>query len=166
MKPLKQKGDTIVEVMLAVMVIALTVSGAYGVASRSLKAARQAQERGEALKLAEGQLETIKGITSGVVSPAAGDDIFDTSKTFCLKGNDKIEFGSTWGDTIKTLDVDNLDDYPAECGPVNGLYHLTVQTVSLDNNIYQYTVAVRWYRVGSSAKDEVKIDYRLYRGAN
>ncbi|MBP7807567.1 hypothetical protein KA047_03675 [Candidatus Saccharibacteria bacterium] len=161
-----QVGDTIVEAMIAVMVITITIAGAYGVASRSLKAARQAQERGEALKLAEGQLETIKGITSGAVD-APGVDLSETDEVFCLNGVTKHDFGIGWGSTIKPVETDNLDDYPAGCvAPSGGLYHIATQVQQLDTNRYQYTVTVRWFRIGTNAKDEVRMDYRLFLEAN
>ncbi|MCA9342582.1 hypothetical protein KC950_01020 [Candidatus Saccharibacteria bacterium] len=54
------RGDTIVEVMIALAVLGFIIVGAYSIASRSLNATRIAQERGEATKIAEGQLEAIR----------------------------------------------------------------------------------------------------------
>lgn len=54
------RGDTIVEVLIAIAVVSLVLAGAFVSSNRSLKATRTAQERGEALKLAESQVEQIK----------------------------------------------------------------------------------------------------------
>ena len=54
------RGDTIVEVLVAIMVISSVLAGAYVSTRSSINATRTAQERGEALKLAESQVEQIK----------------------------------------------------------------------------------------------------------
>lgn len=55
-----RRGDTIVEVLIATAIVSLTLTGAYASANRSANATRTAQERGEALKWAETQVEQIK----------------------------------------------------------------------------------------------------------
>ncbi len=70
-------GDTIVEVLVAMAVVSLVLAGAYVSANRSTKATRTAQERGEALKLAEAQVEQIKiAVDKGTALPAS----------FCFEG--------------------------------------------------------------------------------
>lgn len=56
---LKNNGDTIVEVLIAVAVLMVVITGGYSIATRSLNGARIAQERSEATMLAQGQLEAI-----------------------------------------------------------------------------------------------------------
>lgn len=59
--PLKQqRGDTIVEVLLAMAVVGMVLGVAFGIANRSVAVGRSAQERSEALKYAETQVELIK----------------------------------------------------------------------------------------------------------
>jgi type II secretory pathway pseudopilin PulG len=71
------KGDTIVEVLIAIVVVSLVMAGAYVLSNNSAKAIRTAQERGEALKLAESQAEQIKiAVDAGTVLPAS----------FCFEG--------------------------------------------------------------------------------
>ncbi len=57
---LGSRGDTIVEVLIAVAVVGVVLTGAYASARSSLNAVRASQERAEALKIAEGQLEMLK----------------------------------------------------------------------------------------------------------
>lgn len=54
------RGDTIVEVLLALAVLGSVIVGAYSIATRSLNGVRVAQERSEATKIAEGQIESLK----------------------------------------------------------------------------------------------------------
>lgn len=53
-------GDTIVEVLIAIAIVSLVLGGAYVSTNRSFQTTRTAQERGEALKLAESQVEAIR----------------------------------------------------------------------------------------------------------
>ena len=53
-------GDTIVEVLIAIAVVSLVLGGAFTSTRRSSNTTRTAQEQGEALKLAESQVEQIK----------------------------------------------------------------------------------------------------------
>ena len=57
---LNNKGDTIIEVMLSLAVLGALITSAYTIASRSLNGIRISQERSEATKIAEGQLEVIR----------------------------------------------------------------------------------------------------------
>ncbi len=58
------RGDTIIEILLAIAVLSLVLSVSYGLSNRSAQAVRQAQERGEAQKIAEEQLEFMRGYFS------------------------------------------------------------------------------------------------------
>lgn len=74
------RGDTIVEVLIAIAIISLVLAGAYVSANRSAKATRTAQEHGEALKAAESQVELIK-----VAARTGAPDIFSAGD-FCITG--------------------------------------------------------------------------------
>lgn len=56
----RSSGDTIVEVLVAIAIVGAVLAGAYTSTRRSANATRTAQEQGEALKLAESQVEQIK----------------------------------------------------------------------------------------------------------
>ena len=72
------KGDTIVEVLIAISVVSLLLAGAYTSTRRSVNATRTAQEQGEALKLAESQVEQIKiSIDSDKLNFAQGNFCLD-----------------------------------------------------------------------------------------
>lgn len=67
-----QAGDTIVEVIIAVLVVATLLTGAFVVTNRSTQAVRDSQEHTEALQALQGQLELLRAAaaTPGIV-PAA-----------------------------------------------------------------------------------------------
>lgn len=163
MMRLQQAGDTIVEVLFAVAVVGLTIASAYGIASLSLQNARQAQERGEALKIAEGQIEAIRAIASNNSATDDGQIFRASSNAFCLNGLQRVDgFDTTWGDIVP-VDADPLDvGYPADC--VEGLYHRAID-VSADSGtpgLYNYEVVVRWFNLGNDRKNEVKLVYRMF----
>ncbi len=64
----QQRGDTIVEVLIAVAMLAFVITTASATTTRSSNTVRASQERGEALKLAQSQVEYIiskQGLTTG-----------------------------------------------------------------------------------------------------
>lgn len=86
-------GDTIIEVMLALAILSLVLGASYAVASRSLRGSQAAQERIEALQIAQSMLETVRlyaikddasvfpAITSNMCFSTALNDISPTPPT-------------------------------------------------------------------------------------
>ncbi len=74
-KQRRNAGDTIVEVMIAMAVASLVLGGSFTIVNRTLANARQAQEHGEALKLAQGQVESLKGLFK--TNPSLKDGVND-----------------------------------------------------------------------------------------
>lgn len=52
-----QHGDTIVEVLIAIVVVASVLGGAFVVSNNSTKNVRKSQEHSEALQILQGQIE-------------------------------------------------------------------------------------------------------------
>lgn len=158
MKHIKnQRGDTIVEVLIAVVVIGLAIGLAYGISSRSLRVARQSQERVEAVKQAEGQIERLKSLAAS----NNNQDIFDRS-VFCIADNNQPQnFGAEYGSSsLKATDT-TLQGYPNNAqgtACVKGLYHLAIYEEQ-DN---EFAVSARWFSIGNTDTEEVRIKYRLY----
>lgn len=70
-----ERGDTIVEVLIAVAVVSFLLAGAYSLSSRSVKTLTDAQERGQALSVASAQVEYLRAAnafsaTSDCFNPA------------------------------------------------------------------------------------------------
>lgn len=88
-KQARQKGDTIIEVMVALTVIGMSLGIAYAITNRSLATGRAAQERTEALKLAETQLEELKVYEQSIA------DLRDNTDDFCLYEGSRVLLSDT-----------------------------------------------------------------------
>jgi type II secretory pathway pseudopilin PulG len=146
---LNNKGDTIIEVMLSLAVLGALITSAYTIASRSLNGIRISQERSEATKIAEGQLEVIRNgfvnarnqeefvkmIAGPVVDYKDGyfapdqelsdsmPEIFPNPYGFCVtEGNGMAK--SILHDELEAQDPSNYDAYP-ECMR-NGIYMIYI----------------------------------------
>lgn len=74
-----QRGDTIVEVLLAIVVVSAVLVGAFAVSNKSSRAVRMAQERSEGTKYAAGAVEIIRDKSEAF----KGAD-----PKFCIDGSD------------------------------------------------------------------------------
>lgn len=81
---LNLKGETIVEVMLAIAVAASVLAGSYYIANRSGQQTRAAAERIEALKAAESKAEILRTVPKSSLSAPALQE-------FCLNNNGEIK---------------------------------------------------------------------------
>lgn len=76
---LRQRGDTIVEVLIVLAVLGLAMSISYATATRSLLQAREAQENGVATVLLQSQIERLRTLK------VSDTTIFTASQpSFCI----------------------------------------------------------------------------------
>jgi len=141
-KRLNQVGDTIVEVLIAVVVVGMAIGLGYGVASRSLKANRQSQERGEALKQVESQVERLKKLATTDTGGPSG--VF-RSGSYCITGD---------ANEIKSADN-------ALC-TVNDRYNLSITLQDpASSTTTQFNITARWEGL-TGKPEETTIIYRIY----
>lgn len=161
MRYLHQKGDTIVEVIIAMAVLGLVLGGAYASSRRSLNATIQAHEHSTALKLAEGQVENLKYL-SEIISPSPAQNIYNTAYdgglAFCINGSSQVVNAATTG-YFAAATATTLTDYSANCNPNSAGYYIAVGRSSA--NIF--TVYVRWDNIHGSGQDQVTLAYKLDR---
>lgn len=146
---LSQAGDTIVEVLIALTVVTSILGGAYITSNRSLNNNRQAQERGEALKIAESQLERLKSSVS-----SGNNAVFTASNSFCLDAANTLQSA-----TIPADQLNNFDAYQTACTVQGGgpIYYTAVTRSGADT----FTVTIRWDRAGGNGRDNISLIYRL-----
>lgn len=151
---LGKAGDTIVEVMLAMTVVSLVLTGAFVSSSKAFHGGRLSQERGEALKLAEAQIENLKALAAtGTV------DIFDASLLVSCTHTEaskpaRKDIGSLT--VMPALDADDFGAYPNECR--DNLYHMSLEYQSSTNLFFARS---RW-EGPTNGRQEVLLTYRVH----
>ena len=161
---LRQNGDTIVEVLIAILIISMVLGGAFAASNRSSRSLQQAQEHTTALKIAEGQVELLKSLS-------AGNSIYNAADLFCIDssgtvhtdwikdstGTNPITINSP-GPSMPTTNsaADNLNY--GNCRVPGGVtYNYAVDRLS---NPVVFVVHVRWDSIQGDGHDEVTLSYK------
>ncbi len=149
----KERGDTIVEVMVVLAVLGLAIGIAYATANRSLLNARQAQESSNATEIAQSQVEALQSLGCGSGNPVCDPNVpsnpshqlFHQAHPFCIDT------------TTNPYQVKPSSD-PA-C-TINLLYLIKI---TYDNNpaSHNFKVVVSWDDVLGQGTDTVTMNYRL-----
>jgi type II secretory pathway pseudopilin PulG len=158
LKPLNKSGDTIVEVLIAMAVVAVVLGGAYTSANRSLNSTRAAQERGEALKFGESQAEALSTLAGSTT--ISENSIFNTdNNVFCVPETtySPVHFNSYDPSTANLADTD-FSKYPDQCKFDRYNTSITYDTSNPDSRGFR--VLVRWERV-NGGRDEISMYYRV-----
>jgi Tfp pilus assembly protein PilV len=145
-------GDTIVEVLIAIVILSLILTGAYVSSNDSLLNIRDAQERVQALGVAQGQVETLRAQATTLFAAGANVAYLGNSgiaPTFC--------FNST----------NTFQDYtssPTSCEFSTIPYQVQIQGLGTTPGALTNTfkVTVTWSSVSPNVpKDELTIYYRV-----
>lgn len=139
-----KRGDTIVEVLLAIAIVSAVLAGAYVTTNRSLRAGRDAQEASEALELAEGQVERIKSLSA---LPVVGRNIYSPSLVgFCITSSLEI---------VTIADLSDINSYDPKCK--SSFYSIGVEKIT-DK---RYVARVQWPGILNSPVRKVELVYRV-----
>ncbi len=151
---LSQKGDTIAEVMISCAVTALILTSAFILANHSVKSTRQAQERSEALNIAQGQLENF---TNELIT---GGSIDLGGNAFCLQDGTALAPDVTFISHGPLLLPPDDPFYPLECRRQN-LYGIAITRTdpALPNT---YDITVSWPSINGDGYDDVVLTVRNY----
>jgi prepilin-type N-terminal cleavage/methylation domain-containing protein len=141
----RQRGDTLVEVLIAIAVVSMILGGAYVTTNRSLYATRSAQERGNALKLAESQLEQLKGLVASDPSSIFGGS---APNPFCISAS---------GAVVADTDPDCAVDTSGAATTVEPIFHISMARAG-----NTFTLTENWVDVGGRHTDKLEFKYRVY----
>lgn len=148
---LNTAGDTIVEVLLAVVVVGAVLTGAYVSSNQSLNADRASQERAEALKYVESQIDQVKANVAAASAQPTGSG-------FCFKQDGTIQV-LPGGTPSSSAAADDFSKYTnCDPGSIPDGYNLSVVRNSAND---VYTVRARWTHVAGSNRDEIVMLYRV-----
>lgn len=141
---LAERGDTIVEVLISIAVISMALGGAFVTTNRSLQGTRQAQERVNATKLVEGQLEQLRSIAASNSAAIFGAGV---PASYCITSSSTVVASSNSACAVNTSGT------PTSVEPV---FHLAI---TRSGNTF--TVNNTWNNIHGS-QDNVVMEYRLY----
>lgn len=141
-----QRGDTIVEVLISIAVISLILGGAYVTTNNSLRAERGAQERTDASKLVESQIEALKNLAD-----TGNTAMFNTSG-FCITG------GATISTSVSTNNTCKFNATGSNNNTTQPVYY-----INITRNVNTFTITNTWDSIeNSGGKDTVQMTYKVY----
>lgn len=140
-----ERGDTLVEVLVAISVVSLVLGGAFVLTNRSLQGTRASQERVNATKLIESQIEQLKNFAS-----TNSDVIFGTSapNPFCIDSSGTIRAASHSGCKV------GVNGNPTAAEPM-----FTLQVMRSGN---VFTVKNTWQDVRGTGTASAEMKYKIY----
>jgi type II secretory pathway pseudopilin PulG len=144
-----QRGDTIIEVVISIAVIASVLAGAFIVTDNSTHAVRDSEEHAEALQYVQGQIEILRSLASMPNNNLTTE--IPTYGTYC--------FNSTG--------TNNPTGTNSNC-VFDQLYTITINenkgNTSLPSGVHAYTATATWAPVNGAVgvKDNVELSYQVY----
>ncbi|HLZ15352.1 MAG TPA: hypothetical protein VKQ34_05200 [Candidatus Saccharimonadales bacterium] len=147
----RERGDTIVEVLISVAVVSLILGGAYVVSNTSLQQTEAAQERGNALKLGESQIEQLKGVIAtnpqAVFGPGA-------PASFCIASTTTVVDTTGPSSNLCSVDVSGIPTPPANRKPIF--------TLAIRRTGQLFALKETWTDVDGRTTDNLQLTYRAY----
>lgn len=145
---LGQRGDTIVEVLVSIAVVSMVLGGAYVTTNKSLLATRGAEERGNAVKLVESQLELLKTM---VATPEGRAVLQGSPANFCITSPTATAAAGT-----------NACKFDAKGSGNNTTEPVYAIAIDFDSSNDIYTIKNEWNSIEEADKAEVEMAYRIY----
>ena len=144
LKPLHQsgRGDTIVEVMIAMTILSFALTTSFSTVNRSMQSARNSQEHSEALQYLNSQVELARADSS--------DNGLYATGSFCM-------------DTT-ALRVTYLN--PACTAGTEGFYKLSITYAAAPSNGLNqdvFTFTVTWPGVGHFGQQQEQLNYKIHK---
>lgn len=146
---LSERGDTIVEVLIATAIVALVLVGAYGITTHSSNAIQDSQEHQEATSLVNRQLELVRN-NGGL---ADGNDCYDDNGAAATGAGCSYDQGGNSGCTTPPASR----CYKVKVIAVRGTVADTEPTVPVT-----YSVKITWDSIlSTSPQGSVGMHYKL-----
>jgi len=133
---LSDRGDTLVEVLLAIAIVSFILVAAYATANKNTLLNQDTQERGQALQIATSQLEFLHVTTSVTASQ-------------CF---------STTGAVVNASDSGSPCVVKADGTPANGVQ--PAYTIAITPTGATYSVNVSWDSLASNTRSSVTLYYQ------
>jgi type II secretory pathway pseudopilin PulG len=174
-KHLQSRGDTIVEVLIAIAIVSLILVSAFVTSHQSLAATRDAQEHAEASQVLKAQIELARTVYA-IAATDADNQMLTTHALFCIDGSSGTATVQTFtgsayaagGAKLLPADTDTFQNYPKPCQSSAGSYnyniavenHWTNDTL-IPNDDGTLVFHARWDNL-RGGHDEVTYTYRSH----
>lgn len=153
---LGQGGDTLIEVLICILVVALILGGAYVTVHQASLKVRDSQEHAEALKLVQSQLEELRQYAS----KTGGTTIFNINPPFCM-----LDTGPVSSTTPPGL-AGCVQDNTGHATTNQPAYALTIgrqDCATVAPRCQLFTVKATWTDVSGDHNNSEQMVYRLYK---
>jgi prepilin-type N-terminal cleavage/methylation domain-containing protein len=159
----KQAGDTLVEVMISIAVIALAIAISYAISGKNLNVGITARERTSAVGLVQGQIERMKEAQQ--INAATLSGLKSAGQHFCFNTSSAVQNNSAVTPNNNNLAADT-GRYNASCIS-GGKFYLDINYVPVNTNAdptkssgNSFMFTARWFRLGGGTDQVVTIYYR------
>lgn len=142
MLKLSTRGDTIVEVLIALAILGFALTTSYSIMNQSLVTARNAQEHSEALEYLNSQVELVRAASSQPV-------LFTQATPFCMLG------------TVIKPATDPVCLVGMESRYAMDIERTTTKVYGEDQPIF--TFSIKWDGPGSKGPQSEVLSYKIYR---
>jgi type II secretory pathway pseudopilin PulG len=160
-----QRGETIVEVLIAIAVMSAALGGAFAISTRSQRTVQSNQERYQATLIANQQADLIKLAQAyeGKVTKINSFGNSDGSKVFCMSDTGDVGNLTDTGTTSPPLDAECLVPFG---NPAAFDYRVRVQPIQSDIGVGKpvdtFIITVDWDSISSkSGTDTVRLIYGI-----
>lgn len=149
-----QRGDTIIEVMVALAVLGLAFAISYATANHALNGSQNSQEHGQALQILDSQVEMAR-------ANVANSSLYSYSnpgQTFCMNPATQAPVPASDSSCQMTdggAQYQIIDSYSPVS--VSGGSCSTPSTVCLDN----FTFKITWNGIGNLGNQQESVNYQL-----
>lgn len=159
---LGRRGDTIVEVLIAIAVLSSVLGITYSIVNQNMLTMQDNSERTTASKLAQTQIERLRDD----YAEFTGSDLDDYVRTrilsggalsrgFCFTGDPTDLYAD--GDRLTNLNDAYPAGFPGQCIMQGGLYYVSVEYNEIDDN---FLIRVRWDSI-RGGQSEIVMGYRV-----
>lgn len=177
---LSSRGDTIIEVLIALAILGSALSIGFATASHALTTARISQEHSEAQGYLDAQVELLRQAAPSFTTPAS--DIYISNKTFCMTTNGtatavRADFQASYT-RPDDANADNLNaaspvtptaPYPTACVVANGRYYISIVYTADTNgdgiSDDLFTVYARWEGLSTLGRQQAVMTYKIHQVA-
>jgi prepilin-type N-terminal cleavage/methylation domain-containing protein len=150
---LNRRGDTLVEVLIAIAIVSTVLAGAFNVTQKSTLAVRDSQERGEMLQILQGQVELVRA--NAIAQSDTSSGVYSAGGYFCMDPATKamVPMGG--------VNLANLGSFTGVCRNMGSRYSVAINYNSGSNT---FTFFGRWDMVGGGT-GSMQMSYRVNPGS-